>query len=238
MQIYDLIISQDEAISLDDVFIEEEYREKIQRFVKEHSYREKLIELGLEVDHKIMLYGASGCGKTMTAKAIGNALGKKVLILNLSNIVCARIGETSQNLKQIFDKAKREKAILFLDEFDLLGKSRTYDDQDVGEMKRLVNVIIQQIDLLSSDVILICATNHAEMIDTALWRRFQLRIPYQLPDREALDDYYQSLRKSFPVELPTFDLLYDISYAEAKDYWLTEVKKHLIAAWEKDKEYL
>ena len=235
MQIYDLIISQDEEISLNDVFIEDEYREKIQRFVKEHSYREKLIEFGLEVDHKMMLYGASGCGKTMTAKAIGNALGKKVLILNLSNVVCARIGETSQNLKQIFDKAKREKAVLFLDEFDLLGKSRAYDDQDVGEMKRLVNVLIQQIDLLSSDVVLIGATNHAEMIDVALWRRFQLRIPYQLPDREALDNYYQSLRKSFPTELPTFDLLYDLSFAEAKDYWLTEVKKHLIAAWEQEK---
>jgi SpoVK/Ycf46/Vps4 family AAA+-type ATPase len=93
-----------------------------------------------------LFQGSSGCGKTMTAKAIANALDKNILILNLSNIVCYRIGETSQNIKQVFDKAGREKAVLFLDEFDQIGKARGSDDIDVGEMRRLVNTLIQLID--------------------------------------------------------------------------------------------
>lgn len=193
MNVFDLIINDKEKVSLADIFLDEANRQKFVQLIKEHNYIDELYKYGLPVNNKILLQGSSGCGKTMTAKAIANALGKNILILNLSNIVCSRIGETSQNIKQVFEKAGREKAVLFLDEFDQIGKARGEDDKDVGEMRRLVNTLIQLIDYYPEKSLLICATNHPEIIDMALIRRFQLRINFEMPSPEILDEYYLSL---------------------------------------------
>lgn len=232
MNIYDLVISSKEQTTLDDIFLNEANRSQINQLIKEHSYIEKLHEYGLPVNNKVMLYGSSGCGKTTTAKAIANALGKPLLILNLSNIVCARIGETAQNIKMVFDKAGKEKAVLFLDEFDQIGKARGSDDKDVGEMRRLVNALIQLIDYYPEKSLLICATNHVELIDTALLRRFQLHISYEMPCAAELDKHYNKILKTLPAHLQNIKRKYGISYAEAKDDALTQVKALLIAELE------
>ena len=228
MNIQDLIIKDKDLVLLDDVFLSEENRSKIDQLIKEHRYFEELKEYGLPVSNKVLLFGHSGCGKTTTAKAIANSLGKPLIILNLSNVINSRIGETSQNVKQVFDRAARDKAVLFLDEFDQLGKARGDDDNDVGEMRRLVNSIIQQIDYLPADVLLICATNHVNIIDTALIRRFQIRIQYEMPDQTALDEYYDALLARFPDELHPKTRRYGISFAEAKDNLYAIVKSNLI----------
>lgn len=184
MNIYDLLINDKEKVSLADIFLEDSSKQSFVQLIKEHTYIEELHTYGLPVNNKILLHGSSGCGKTMTAKAIAKELDKNILILNLSNIVCSRIGETSQNIKQVFDKAGREKAVLFLDEFDQIGKARGNDDKDVGEMRRLVNTLIQLIDYYPENALLLCATNHAEIIDTALLRRFQLRVNFEMPSKK------------------------------------------------------
>src|SRR5690606_27061263 len=163
MNISDLTINDKEIVSLKDVFLDDKNLKVVEQLIKEHKYVDELSEYGLPVNNKLLLHGNSGCGKTMTAKAIAHTLKKNIIILNLSNIVCARIGETSQNIKQVFDKAAREKAVLFLDEFDQIAKSRGSDDKDVGEMRRLVNTIIQLIDYFPNNALLICATNHPEI---------------------------------------------------------------------------
>ncbi len=228
MNVFDLIINDKEQVSLNDVFLDEADRQKFEQLIKEHRYMEELSRYGLPVNNKILLHGSSGCGKTMTAKAIANALDKNTLILNLSNVVCSRIGETSQNIKQVFDKAAREKAVLFLDEFDQIGKARGSDEKDVGEMRRLVNTLIQLIDYYPEKALLLCATNHPEMIDTALLRRFQLRINFEMPAPEILDRYYDRLLSLFPTELQRIERKYNISFAEAKDHTFTLVKSALI----------
>lgn len=228
MNVFDLIITDKEQVSLNDIFLDEANRQKFEQLIKEHKYIKELKQYGLPVDNKILLQGSSGCGKTMTAKAIAQTLGKNILILNLSNIVCSRIGETSQNIKQVFDKAGREKAVLFLDEFDQIGKARGNDDKDVGEMRRLVNTLIQLIDYYPEKALLLCATNHPEIIDAALLRRFQLRINFEMPGPEILDKYYDKLLSRFPKELQGIERQYDISYAEAKDHTFTFVKSVLI----------
>ncbi len=230
MNIVDLIINDREKVSLDDIFLDETRRESLTQLLQEHTYLEELHQYGLPVNNKVLLYGSSGCGKTMTAKAIASALGKNILILNLSNVICSKIGETSQNIKLVFDKAAREKAVLFLDEFDQIGKARGNDDKDVGEMRRLVNTLIQLIDYYPEDALLICATNHLEIIDSALIRRFQLRIGFEMPAKEVLDDYYDQLLSKFPEHLQNIERQYNISFAEAKDLTFTLVKTKLIKA--------
>jgi SpoVK/Ycf46/Vps4 family AAA+-type ATPase len=228
MNLYNLIIQDKEEITLDNVFLESKNKEQFVQLIKEQAFAKELMEYGLPVNNKILLEGSSGCGKTMTAKAIANALGKNIIILNLSNIVSSRIGETSQNIKMIFDKAAREKSVLFLDELDQIGKARGSDDKDVGEMRRLVNTLIQLIDYYPENALLLCATNHAEIIDTALIRRFQLKIKYEMPSQEFLDSFYDSILAKFPEDLRNIDRKYEISFAEAKDYAFTVVKGNLI----------
>lgn len=228
MNLYNLIIQDKEEVTLNDVFLGNDNRAQLVQLIKEHTYVKELQEYGLPVNNKILMQGNSGCGKTMTAKAVANALGKNILILNLSNIVSSRIGETSQNIKMIFDKAARERSVLFLDELDQIGKARGSDDKDVGEMRRLVNTLLQLIDYYPENALLICATNHAEIIDTALLRRFQLKISYEMPSVEFLDTFYDDLLSKFPEELRKIDRKYSISFAEAKDHALTSVKSALI----------
>ncbi|AZB26744.1 AAA family ATPase [Chryseobacterium bernardetii] len=228
MNLYNLIIQDKEQVSLNDVFLNKDSKDQLIQLIKEHTYSKELQEYGLPVNHKILLQGSSGCGKTMTAKAIANALGKNIIILNLSNIVSSRIGETSQNIKMIFDKAARERSVLFLDELDQIGKARGSDDKDVGEMRRLVNTLLQLIDYYPENALLLCATNHPEIIDTALLRRFQLRINYEMPSAEFLDNFYDTLLSQFPEDMRTIERKYSISFAEAKDHALTAVKTALI----------
>ncbi len=234
MNIFDLIINDREKVSFDDILLHEESRKSIYQLIKEHKHVAALQEYGLPVNNKILLHGHSGCGKTMTAKAIANAMQKNIFILNLSNVVSSKIGETSQNLKQVFDKAAREKAVLFLDEFDLIAKARGNDDKDVGEMRRLVNTVIQLVDYFPADAVLLAATNHLEIIDTALIRRFQLQIAYEMPSSTDLHLYYNKLVAPFPEHLRKINHKMGISYAEAKDHALTQVKSLLLYELEKN----
>lgn len=236
MNLYELTVNDIEKIALTDLLFSDENKIALAQTIKEHQYIEELKKYNLNADHKILLYGHSGCGKTTTAKAIATALNKNIVIINLSTLINARIGETSKNIKALFDKAIREKSVLFLDEFDQIGKSRDSDDKDVGEMRRLVNTLIQLIDYFPNDSLLICATNNYNIIDTALLRRFQIRLKFEMPDEKELDLYYDKILASFPVHLQEIPRKYKISYAEAKDYIHTSMKKLIIEELELQKQ--
>lgn len=233
MNILNLLIDDREQVELSDIFLSEDNRQQILQLIKEQKYADELLKYDLPINNKIFLFGNSGCGKTTTAKAIATALKKPVYILNLSNIVSSKIGETGQNLKLIFDKASRDKAVLFLDEFDQIGKARGNDDKDVGEMRRLVNTIIQLIDYFPKNALLICASNHPQIIDIALMRRFQLKISFELPSDEVLNEYYDSILSHFPENLRSINRRFGISFAEAKDYAYTIIKGNIINQLEK-----
>ncbi|KOS04828.1 ATPase [Flavobacterium akiainvivens] len=230
MNVFDLLVTNKKPSNFNDIALSAGNRELLLAFISEQKYSKQLLEHGLEPNNKLLLHGSSGCGKTMTANAIAASLGRNLLTLSLSTIVSARIGETSKSLKLVFDKASREKAVLFLDEFDQLGKSRSSEDTDVGEMRRLVNSIIQLIDYYPSDAVLIAATNHYEVLDIALKRRFQLKISYEMPGKAQLDAFYDNLLHNYP-DFNTLNRQYGISYAEAKDYTMTTIKRSLIEKW-------
>ncbi len=233
MNILNLLIDDREQVELSDIFLSEDNLQQILQLIKEQKYADELLKYDLPINNKVFLFGNSGCGKTTTAKAIATALKKPVYILNLSNIVSSKIGETGQNLKLIFDKASRDKAVLFLDEFDQIGKARGNDDKDVGEMRRLVNTIIQLIDYFPKNALLICASNHPQIIDIALMRRFQLKISFELPSDEVLNEYYDAILSHFPENLRSINRKFGISFAEAKDYAYTIIKGNIINQLEK-----
>ncbi|MDX8567120.1 ATP-binding protein [Elizabethkingia sp. HX XZB] len=223
-----ILIDEKEKINWDDVFLDEENRRELNQLMKEFTYIDELKKYNLPVNNKVLLHGYSGCGKTTTAKAIATSLKKPLYILDLSNFISSRIGDTAKNIRLIFDKVNRENAVLFLDEFDHIGKMRGNDDKDVGEMRRLVNSIIQMVDNFSEKALLIAATNHIDILDVALIRRFQLRISFAMPSEEELDRYYDFLLSKFPEELQVVSRRYGISFAEARDYIFTEIKSNLI----------
>ena len=229
MGAYNLTINATETIiPLEDIHFSSANKKALQQLLKEFKHIEALRVHNLPVDNKLLLFGSSGCGKTTTAKAIADALDKKIITIDLSSIVSSRLGETSQNIASIFKKAAREKAVLFIDEFDYIGRSRDHDNKDSEEMKRLVNTIIQLVDYLPTDAVLIAATNLTSTIDTALLRRFQIRLQFDLPDRVQLDAYYDSMLSKYPEKYSAIERIYGISYAEAKDVLFKRVKLLII----------
>lgn len=236
MSSFDMTIrSKEDIIPLEDIHMSEVNKNALDLLLKEFKHIEALQRYNLPVDNKLLLFGHTGCGKTTAAKAIAASIDKEILIIDLGKIISSKLGESSKNISAIFKRAGRESAVLFIDEFDYIGKMRNYDDHDAGEMKRLVNTVIQLIDYLPNSSLLIAATNHPEIIDAALMRRFQLRLEFELPNQTELDYYYNSLLEQYPKEFRAMERVYGISYAEAKDIVHREVKRKIVA-FEESKE--
>lgn len=159
----------------------------LQLFIREHQAAELLSRHKLPVSNKVLFHGPSGCGKTLAAYVLAGELKKTLLVVNLGAVVSSKLGETSKNLSKIFRKATQENCIIFLDEFDSLGKVRDYS-QDHGEMKRVVNTILQLFDYLSPSSIVIAATNQKNMLDEALVRRFDLNLQFSRPSPSQIKE--------------------------------------------------
>jgi SpoVK/Ycf46/Vps4 family AAA+-type ATPase len=217
-------------VNLEDVVFNEAVSEQINQFLKEYHFREVLEKYDLPVVNKMLLHGKTGCGKTMTAKAIAKQLDKKIIIVNLASIVSSKLGETAKNIEGLFKEVNYESAVLFFDEFDSLGQIRDYDNKDSSEMKRVVNAILQLIDNFPKKSILIAATNQIQMIDEALVRRFELKLEFTSPSKEVLDKYYDKLLLKYPSEFQKLERIYEVSFAEAKNHVFKSVKNNIIQA--------
>jgi AAA+ superfamily predicted ATPase len=173
--------------SFSNLICEESIKGKMSYFLQEHQSADLLSMYDLPISNKILLHGPSGCGKTLASYVIAGELKKTMVVVNLGAIVSAKLGETSKNLAKIFRKAATEDCIIFIDEFDSLGKVRDYS-QDHGEMKRVVNTILQLFDYLPQTSIVIAATNQVDMIDDALLRRFDLNLEFEKPGLTQIKD--------------------------------------------------
>lgn len=225
-----LYYNEREEVRLDEVVFEPAVSEQILQFLKEHQFSEVLQTYNLPVANKILLFGKTGCGKTMTAKAIAKELNKKLYVVNLATVVSSKLGETAKNIQSIFKDTDYDSSVLFFDELDSLGQVRDYDNKDSSEMKRVVNAILQLIDHFPKNSVLIGATNQIQMIDEALVRRFELRLEFKSPTNEVLESYYDNMLLKFPEKYRKVERLYEISFSEAKDLIFQQVKKNIIAA--------
>jgi SpoVK/Ycf46/Vps4 family AAA+-type ATPase len=173
--------------SFENIICTKDVKEQLSFFIKEHHLANVIRQLDLPISNKILFHGPSGCGKTLAAYILAGELDKLIYVVNLGAIVSSKLGETSKNISKIFKKAAREDCIIFFDEFDSLGKIRDYS-QDHGEMKRVVNTILQLFDYLPQDTLVIAATNQMNMLDEALLRRFDLVVELNKPNRAQVNE--------------------------------------------------
>ncbi|HBB35490.1 MAG TPA: AAA family ATPase [Cyanobacteria bacterium UBA8803] len=160
---------------------------RFQRIEREYAARDRLAHHGLRYRQKILLYGSPGCGKTLGAERLAWNTGLTLVKVRFDAMVSSFLGETASNLRLVFDKAIAEPCLLFLDECDSIAKSRE-DNQEVGEIKRVVNTFLQILDEYdSSSGLLVAATNLNKALDTALWRRFDDLIEVPLPGEKELE---------------------------------------------------
>jgi SpoVK/Ycf46/Vps4 family AAA+-type ATPase len=170
-------------ISLSDVVLPESQRRIIEQIISEQRNAEEFIRHGVVPVNRVLFCGPPGCGKTMTAFAIGHELSLPVAYVRLDGLVSSYLGQTSTNLRKVFDSVRNRKIVLFLDEFDAIAKKRD-DANELGELKRVVTSLLQNFDSLPSNVLLIAATNHEHLLDPAVWRRFNLTVTLGYPDIE------------------------------------------------------
>lgn len=159
--------------------------EEIKEFIECYRQRDNLLKAGLEISNTLLLYGPPGCGKTTTAQYISSITGLPLVTARLDGLVSSLLGSTAKNIRKIFDYTSKRECILFLDEFDVIAKLRD-DKNELGELKRVVNSLIQNIDGMNSNSILIAATNHHELLDPAIWRRFSKVITLEKPQKDQI----------------------------------------------------
>lgn len=163
--------------------LSEHIRASLQQLIAERQLSAHLAERGLQPTRSAVFVGRPGVGKTLTARWLAQQLDVPLLVLDLTAVMSSLLGRSGTNLRSALDYAKRIPCVLLLDEIDAIAKRRS-DEADVGELKRLVTVILQEIDEWPSSGLLLAATNHPELIDPAMWRRFELVIEFDAPSSE------------------------------------------------------
>ena len=186
-------------VNLSDLVVSDEVESKIRRMLDEYRSRRKLASFGLSNRRKLLLEGNPGTGKTMTASVIAAEVSLPLYTVQVDKIVTKFMGETSVRLREIFDSMQARPGVYFFDEFDAIGADRSLDNE-VGEMRRILNAFLQFIEQDSSESIIMAATNNRAILDKALFRRFDDVLHYSLPGREEIIRLITKKLDSFDVE--------------------------------------
>lgn len=170
--------------------------EDIEEFISLINNSDYLINKDIKIYRSLLLYGPSGTGKNQTAKYISAKSNLPLITTRIDGLVSSYLGSTSKNIRSLFDFVERTPCILFLDEFDAIAKMRD-DSNELGELKRVVNTLLQNIDSINSKVPIIAATNHEQLLDPAVWRRFDYKIFINLPNEEQRRSLFKSFLGSY-----------------------------------------
>lgn len=164
----------------------------LRQIVDEQRSLDRLKEAGIEPTRSVLFTGPPGVGKTFAAKWLARELGRPLATLDLSAVMSSLLGRTGNNVRVVLDYAKAHDCILLLDELDAVAKRRD-DSTEIGELKRLVTVLLQEIDEWPSSGLLLAATNHPNLLDPAVWRRFELVVDFPVPSQERLAEVIEVL---------------------------------------------
>ena len=212
---------------VNDLILSKSVELKLMDFMETIKNKDKMDQIGLEFNMSLLLYGYPGCGKTSAAKYIASQLGLPLVVARLDSL----LGNTAKNIHKIFEFAKKQPCVLFLDEFDAIAKARD-DQHELGELKRVVNSLLQNMDEYCQNGILIAATNHHELLDSAIWRRFQTVIEMPKPELEEVTAMIGNLPDFVDVSQikpgqwkKVYDVLLGLSYSDIKNILNNMVKK-------------
>lgn len=174
---------------------------RVNEFIDSVQHYDKLHAAGASVPLRMLIYGEPGTGKTQTARWIASELRLPLLTVRCDTLISSLLGQTSKNLRRVFEYAEQRPCVLFLDEFDALASARG-NERDVGELQRVVIALLQNIDALSNNTILLAASNHEQLLDSAVWRRFPFRLPLPLPDAALRQAIWSAMLGEFaPTDL-------------------------------------
>lgn len=218
--------------TFEDLILPKEVREISQEVVQEHHRVDLLRSYNLEPRNRVLLIGPPGNGKTTLAEAFAHALMVPLLVVRYEGVVGTYLGETSVRLHRLLEYARARKCVLFFDEFETLGKERG-DRHETGEIKRVVSSLLMQIDSLPSHVVVIGATNHAELLDRAVWRRFQVRMTLPGPTRARLAEWFAKFERRIKVQLgyapeTLAKKLSGVNFAEAEEFGASIFRQYVL----------
>ncbi|MBF0416351.1 MAG: AAA family ATPase [Magnetococcales bacterium] len=220
--------------SLGDLILSETAMTACRELIEEHHRADLLRSHNLEPRHRVLLVGPPGNGKTSLAEALAYELSVPLLVVRYDAVITSFLGETSSRLSKLFEYVRTQRCVLFLDEFDVLGKERG-DVHETGEIKRVVSSLLLQVDSLPSYVVVVTATNHPELLDRAVWRRFQIRLLLDRPTRVQAEEWLQRFEKRFDQ---TFGYssgtlakkLTGLSYAELEQFALDIQRRYILSS--------
>lgn len=223
---------------LGDLLLPTVVEEASRELIEEHHRADLLRAHNLEPRHRILLAGPPGNGKTSLAEAIATELAVPLLVVRYESVIASYLGETAVHLSRLFEQVRTRRCVLFFDEFDVVGKERG-DIHETGEIKRVVSSLLLQIDDLPSHVVVIAATNHPELLDRAVWRRFQLRLDLPPPSPSLAQEWFQRFEKRLgvPLGLAPSTLakrLRGLSFSELEQFALDIQRQYVLRLPESD----
>jgi SpoVK/Ycf46/Vps4 family AAA+-type ATPase len=229
---FDLLFEVIPEKQIEDLILDQRILKICNEFTEEHHRADLLRSYGVEPRNRILLAGPPGNGKTSLAEAIANSLMYPFFVVRYENIIGSFLGETALKLQKTFDYAKTRNCVLFFDEFDTIGKERG-DTKETGEIKRVVSSLLLQIDRLPSYVVVITASNHPELLDKAVWRRFQVRLNMDMPDKKNIKEYIDRFKSRTEVNF-NYDVnkiankLIGYSFAEVEDFCVDILRRAVL----------
>jgi SpoVK/Ycf46/Vps4 family AAA+-type ATPase len=217
-------------VGLTDVVLAPSVRKELQELVLEWRHRDRLRARRIDPRSKLLFYGPPGCGKSLTARALGRELGIPVYVVRFDAVIGAYLGQTAIHLRQLFHFAEQTAAILLLDELDALGKRRG-NPLDVGELDRIVIALMQELEHSRPRGLIIGTSNLPRHLDDALWRRFDLALQFKAPTRASLAAFGRRVAKAKRIS-PTPALIRRVastsSFANAESLVVAEARRRAI----------
>lgn len=194
-----------EKLPIEEPIFTTQIQEAVNSVIVEWANYSQLIEMNATPSRSCLIYGLPGTGKTHLAKWLAKRVGLPIVLAKLDGIVSSFLGTSSRNISNLFSFANKYKCILLLDEFDAIAKLRN-DPQEVGEVKRIVNTLLQCLDSRNEIGFTIGVTNHEQLLDPAIWRRFDVQIEIPKPSKEVI---YSLLKKfTYPIEYNDTELFF------------------------------
>ena len=219
--------------TLADLVLPTQARQGVEELVEEQHRADVLRAKGLEPRNRVLLVGAPGNGKTSLAEAVAGELSLPLLVVRYESVIGSYLGETALRLARMFERVRARRCVLFFDEFDAIGKERG-DKHETGEIKRVVSSLLLNVDTLPTYVITIAATNHSELLDRAIWRRFQLRLELPPPNVSDIFEWLTKFENTSDLPLglakrTTAQQLKGLSFAELEELCSDVLRRTVLA---------